>query len=101
MKARLLALDEIPEHGAHKIDFFGRSALVYLNQGEPRAVMDSCMHLGGPLELKGDELVCGWHGARFACGDGACRRGPAERGSRLMFLPTRVEDGALYYVYGE
>ena len=101
MKTRLLALDEIPAEGSRKIDFFGREALVYLHEGEPRAVMNSCMHLGGPLELKGDVFVCGWHGARFSCADGACSHGPAARGSKLMFLPTRVEQGALYYVYGE
>ena len=101
MKARLLGLDEIPEQGARKIDFFGRSALVYFFEGQPRAVMDACMHLGGPLELKGDTLVCGWHGAEFACGDGRCERGPAARHSKLMFLPTRIEEGSLYYVYGE
>ncbi|TIO57257.1 MAG: Rieske (2Fe-2S) protein, partial [Mesorhizobium sp.] len=27
--------------------------------------------------------------------------GPAPKGSRLMFLSTRVEDGALNYVWGE
>ena len=27
--------------------------------------------------------------------------GPASKGSRLMFLSTRVEGEALYYVWGE
>ncbi|HEX2668345.1 MAG TPA: Rieske 2Fe-2S domain-containing protein [Gammaproteobacteria bacterium] len=101
MKARLLAIDEIPPEGARKIEFFGRPALVYFHEGQPRAVMDACMHLGGPLELKDGEFVCGWHGARFSCADGACKHGPARPETRLMFLPTRVEQGALYYVYGE
>ena len=101
MKAPLIPLDQIPVEGARKIDFFGREALVYFFEGQPRAVMNACMHLGGPLELKDGQFVCGWHGARFACADGACLRGPAEPESKLMFLPTRVEEGSLVYVYGE
>lgn len=101
MKLSLLPLDQIPAAGARKIDFFGREVLVYFFEGRPRAVMSTCMHLGGPLELKDGEFVCGWHGARFACADGACLRGPAPAESKLMFLPTREEDGALVYVYGE
>jgi nitrite reductase/ring-hydroxylating ferredoxin subunit len=101
MKVPLSSLDAIPAAGARKIDFFGREALVYFFEGQPRAVMSSCMHLGGPLELKDGQFACGWHGARFACSDGACLRGPAAADSKLMFLPTRVEDSTLYYVYGE
>jgi nitrite reductase/ring-hydroxylating ferredoxin subunit len=101
MKVRLISIDEIPPVGTQKVDFFGRETLVYFHEGQARAVMNTCMHLGGPLELKGDRFVCGWHGAQFSCADGACQRGPAARDSKLMFLPTHIEDGALYYVYGE
>ena len=101
MKATLIPLDQIPATGARKVDFFGREALVYFFEGQPRSVMSTCMHLGGPLELKDGQFVCGWHGARFACADGACLRGLAASDSKLMFLPTRVEEGSLVYVYGE
>ena len=100
MKAKLAALSDIPADGTRKIDFFGREALVYLDRGAPRAVLNYCTHLGGPLEKKGDSFVCSWHGAEFSC-SGACAKGPAARGSNLMFVPTRVEGGDLYYVYGE
>jgi len=101
MKARLLALDEIPAKGARKIDFFGREALAYMHAGAPRVILNYCQHLGGPLERKGERFVCGWHGAEFSCASGRCEQGPAARDSKLMFVPTRIEDGALYYVYGE
>ena len=101
MKVPLLPLDQIPAAGARKLDFFGREVLAYFFEGQPRAVMSTCTHLGGPLELKDGQFVCGWHGARFACADGACLRGPAASDSKLMFLPTRVEAGQLIYVYGE
>ncbi|MER8871987.1 hypothetical protein NKI04_18970 [Mesorhizobium sp. M0814] len=44
---------------------------------------------------------CQWHGASFDMASGGRLEGPAPKGSRLMFLSTRVEDGALNYVWGE
>ena len=80
--------------------FFGREVHVYLDAGRPRAAVNTCLHLGGPLEFKEGRFVCPWHGAEFGI-DGACRKGPAAPGSRLMVLPIRVEDGVLHYVWGE
>lgn len=101
MKSRLCALSEVPEQGTRKVDFFGREALVFQHHGAPRVVLNYCLHLGGPMELKGDQFVCAWHGASFSCSTGSCMGGPAPKASRLMFLPTRVENGELFYVYGE
>ncbi len=101
MKVELCKIDEIPEEGAKAVDFFGREVLVFTWGGRPKAVLNICMHLGGPMTRQGDRLVCGWHGAAFGAGDGRCIEGPARPDSRLIVLPTRVEDGALRYVYGE
>jgi nitrite reductase/ring-hydroxylating ferredoxin subunit len=100
MKHALTTLAEIPSAGTRKIDFFGREALVYLEDGKPRALANVCPHLGGPLEQQGERFVCAWHGAEFDC-RGARLKGPARAESRLMFLPTRVEGDTLYYVWGE
>nr|WP_292627127.1 Rieske 2Fe-2S domain-containing protein [Mesorhizobium sp.] len=54
-----------------------------------------------PLDCKDGKLVCQWHGASFDMASGERIEGPASKGSRLMFLSTRVEDGALNYVWGE
>lgn len=99
MKVALTEVARIPEEGAVTVDFFGREAFVLNLEGRPRAVMNVCMHLGGPLELQGDRFVCGWHQAEYDLG-GHRVSGPANADSRLMFLPTRVEDGTLFYVYG-
>ncbi len=99
MKVPLTEVAGIPEEGALTVDFFGRPAFVLNVDGRPRAVMNVCLHLGGPLELRGDRFVCAWHGAEFDV-NGGQTRGPAKPGSRLMVLPTRVEEGTLYYVYG-
>lgn len=99
MKVALTEVANVPEEGALKVDFFGREAFVLNVEGRPRAVMNVCAHLGGPLERQGDRFVCGWHQAEFDL-HGRQLRGPAKPDSRLMFLPTRVENETLYYVYG-
>jgi len=101
MKAKLCALNEITDQGTSKVDFFGREVLVFKDKGQPKAVLNYCLHLGGPMELKGEHFVCAWHGAEFECHTGACVKGPSAKESRLMFLPTRIEEDQLMYVYGE
>lgn len=101
MKAALCKVADIPAQGSKQVDFFGREVLVFMDQGKPKAVLNYCLHLGGPLKLEGNQFVCQWHGAAFACADGKCVKGPARPESRLMIVPTRVEQGVLTYVYGE
>jgi nitrite reductase/ring-hydroxylating ferredoxin subunit len=80
MEQQIIRLDEVPETGAVRADFFGRDVLVTRVSGRPRAYLDVCPHFGGPLELQGDGFVCGWHQAEFGL-DGRCRRGPARADS--------------------
>ncbi len=101
MKQPLCPVAEIPDEGVKAVDFFGRPILVYKVEGKPRAIANVCLHLGGPLEQKGDKFVCPWHGAEYACADGRRIAGPVHKDARLMVLPTRIEDGVLTYVYGE
>ncbi len=102
MKHPLIKIDEIPDRGSKIVDFFGRTVHVYKRNGKPTAVANTCMHFGGPLDFQADEcqFVCQWHNAEFDA-DGRRTKGPAPSGSKLMFLSTREEDGALYYVWGE
>ena len=101
MKVELCKVAEIPADGEKLVPFFGRTVHVYRAGAAIQAAMSICTHLGGPLERRGARLVCQWHGAEFDCATGAARVGPAPLGSRLMMLPTAVEDGALLYVWGE
>ena len=101
MKQLLCNLADVPASGAKTVQFFGREALIYRRGGELKAALSICPHLGGPLELRDGKLVCPWHGAQFDADTGACRNGPAAPTSMAMFLPTRVEDDALHYVWGE
>lgn len=101
MKALLCKINEIPETDVKKVDFFGREALVMKVNGKPKAILNLCMHLGGPMRREGNKLVCEWHGAEFDCQQGRCLKEPASPDSRLIILPTCIEEGRLVYVYGE
>lgn len=100
MKQTLIPIAQVPATGAVPVDFFGRPALVYRAGGEVCATLAICPHVGGPLEWRDGELVCAWHGQRHDPATGRCLRGPAPAQQALK-LPTRVEDGALVYVWGE
>ncbi len=44
------------------------------------ALSSTCVHAGGPLaegEVKGDRIVCPWHGSQFRISNGQVVRGPA------------------------
>ncbi len=101
MKHELIKLAEIPEEGTVIVPFFGREVHVYRSGTGYRAAANTCLHFGGPLECKGNALVCPWHGARFDMATGERLEGPAPKASRLMFLSTVAENGGLHYVWGE
>lgn len=101
MKVPLIRVEDIPAEGTANVDFFGRDVLVLQVDGAPKAIMNVCLHLGGPLHREDDCLVCDWHTAAFDVRDGRRIKGPARADTRLLVLPTRVEDGVLTYVYGK
>lgn len=101
MKVTLCRINEIPSEGAKAVDFFGREALVFIEDGRPKAMLNICAHLGGPLRLEDTRLVCEWHGAEFDRRGGTCLKGPARPDSRLITLPTRVVGDVLAYEYGD
>jgi nitrite reductase/ring-hydroxylating ferredoxin subunit len=101
VKQALIKVADVPATGAAPIDFFGRPALAYRSDdGTVRATLAICPHLGGPLEWKGGELVCAWHGQRHDAVSGRCLGGPAPT-QQAMRIPTRIEGDTLHYVWGE
>lgn len=101
MKVPLCKQEQIPEEGTISVDFLGREVLVYKHNNKPKAIVNICTHLGGPMKKEGEKLVCQWHGAEFDCSLGKCIKGPARLDSRLIILPTHIEDGVLTYDYGD
>jgi nitrite reductase/ring-hydroxylating ferredoxin subunit len=59
----------------------GPTALVVVRRGDVvHALRETCSHAAGPLsagELRGDSIVCPWHGSTFDLRDGSVRHGPA------------------------
>jgi nitrite reductase/ring-hydroxylating ferredoxin subunit len=101
MQVELCKTNDIPMTGSKIVPFFGRELHVYRSGDRIRAVANVCLHFGGPLECKGENLICPWHGATFSMASGERVDGPAPKGSRLMFISTKVEDDKLYYVWGD
>ena len=101
MRYALCTVDQIPDQGSIIVPFFGRELHVFRSQGRIRAVANTCMHFGGPLECKDGHFVCPWHGARFDMETGAHVSGPAPKDSKLMFVSTMVEGNSLFYVWGD
>lgn len=101
MKYEICKVADVPESGSLIAPFFGREVHVFRVGEKIRAAANVCLHFGGPLECKAGKLVCAWHGASFDMATGDRIDGPAAKNSRLMFLSTRVDDGALNYVWGE
>lgn len=97
MKVALCRVEEIPEEEAKTVAFLDREVLAYKIEGEPRAILNICTHLGGPLKREVDRLVCQLHCSEFDSHTGQCLRGPAHPQSRLLTLPTFVENGMLIY----
>ncbi len=101
MRHEICKIADIPPTGSLITPFFCREVHVWRSGERIRAAANTCLHFGGPLDCKDGAFVCQWHGARFDMESGDRLEGPAPKGSRLMFLSTRVEDGVLNYVWGE
>lgn len=75
----------------------GTPVLLVRHGGAVRALANTCAHLGGPLnegELKGDSVVCPWHGSRFCLVDGHVEDGPATNNQPA--LDVKIENGRIF-----
>ena len=101
MKHFICDVADIPEAGSVVVPFFGRDVHVYRSGERIRAAANTCLHFGGPLDCMEGQLVCTWHQASYDMATGLRTGGPAPANARLMFLSTRIEEGGLYYVWGD
>ena len=62
MKHEICKLADIPAEGSIVVPFFGREAHVYRTGGRARAVANTCLHFGDPLDCKEGKFVCPWQG---------------------------------------
>ncbi len=90
----VMAVADVPEATPTKASL-GPTGLVVVRRGDlVYALKATCSHAGGPLadgELKGDSIVCPWHGSTFRLSDGAVRHGPAA--TREVAYRARINEG--------
>ena len=105
---RICALADLEETGAKEFEFGNPREFwgFVVRWGEGvHAYVNSCPHVGLPLNLSGNEffdidgklLLCQMHGALFRPEDGVCVAGPCES-ERLKSLPIEIRDGAVWLV---
>ena len=88
------ALTAVPEGEARGFEVEGREIILCREGGEIYALEGMCTHQGLPIdggEIRGGEVTCEWHGARFDVCSGRATGLPAVRG--LQTYETSVEGG--------
>ena len=105
----LCRVEEMPERAARGFRFGSgtdlRAVLLVRQDGALYGYINSCPHLGTPLDFlpdrfldrEGRHLLCSTHGARFRVSDGFCIEGPCE-GKSLEPIGLRVERGTILMV---
>lgn len=104
MTHRLCRVAELAEPDAKgfSINEDGRrlDLFVVRSKGRVYGYVDSCPHIGTPLEFLPDrfltrdrtQILCSTHGARFEIGNGFCVAGPC-KGRSLEPVAVMVNDG--------
>lgn len=102
MNGALCRLEEIDDPGAKGFSLGQEPREIFVvRQGmDVRAYINSCPHIGTPLEFRPDqfltrdrtEILCSTHGARFELTTGRCTAGPCQ-GKSLMPVTVTVREG--------
>lgn len=113
---RVATVDQLPDGGRLIVEMNGDSIGVFNIKGKYFALLNSCIHQGGPacegvvlpahraialdsgqvkhyLDYENPVIVCPWHGWEYDIQTGRCLADPS-RG--LRSYQVRVEDGVLF-----
>jgi len=90
---------DVKEGSTLEVDFAGRPAIIMRVNGHVHAYINCCTHVGGPMKLAGDKILCQWHGSAFDAATGQALSEPAPLDSKLIGLPIVIKDGKVYYSY--
>ncbi len=96
----LCPLDSIPDPGAREFRVDGARVFVVRQGGQVFGYVNSCPHVGAPLNLEDDKfldlfqtsILCANHFALFEIESGRCTRGPC-LGRSLQPFPIEVRGG--------
>jgi nitrite reductase/ring-hydroxylating ferredoxin subunit/hemoglobin-like flavoprotein len=89
-------LEQIAEGERQIVEVQGVSIGIFHHKGRWYALRNSCLHRGGPVcagPLKGDALVCPWHGYQYNVTNGELLLDPS---AHLETYPVEVRDGDLF-----
>ena len=92
--APVVAMAQLGEGEMASAEINGVAVLVCQVDGEYYAVSNDCSHARQKLSggrLRGHEVTCPLHGARFDVRDGACKAAPAVR--PIKTFPVTLEAG--------
>lgn len=100
MRERFLAAartEDVAPGRMKRVDLHGRRIMIANIEGRYCAADDTCTHEEASLSrgvLRGREVRCPLHGARFDVCSGEALEEPAER--PLTTYPVRVQDGCVF-----
>lgn len=95
----LCALRDLDATGAKGINLGGTGIFVVRSGSDVFGYVNSCPHIGVPLDMEpdefisdfGEEIICSTHGARFRIEDGECVSGPCT-GDALEPVAVEIRD---------
>jgi 3-phenylpropionate/trans-cinnamate dioxygenase ferredoxin subunit len=93
--ARVAKVSEIPDPGKKLVEVDERLVVVIHTGGRFYAIDDVCTHDGGPLgegELRGFEITCPRHGAKFDVRDGRALTMPATKATASHEVKVEGDD---------
>jgi nitrite reductase/ring-hydroxylating ferredoxin subunit len=76
-------------------------AIAYNDAGSVKAYLNSCTHMGGPVELAPDGTTfrCRWHQAEFSAASGEALEGQAPKNTRLKPIELTEEAGTVFALW--
>ncbi len=93
---RVAAVSEIAPGASKAVTVNGNEIALFNLAGQFYAIDNACPHAGGPLaegEIKGENVVCGWHGWQFSIKTGTMTLNPR---ARVSTYPVKVEGNDIH-----
>jgi nitrite reductase/ring-hydroxylating ferredoxin subunit len=92
----IVSVQQLAELQAINFTYQGKRSILLYNDGEIRAFENACTHKKGPNTLRGNKLVCDWHGAEFNPLTGEALKRPAPTNSKLQMISLKIIEGQIF-----
>jgi nitrite reductase (NADH) small subunit/3-phenylpropionate/trans-cinnamate dioxygenase ferredoxin subunit len=94
---KIAKFSEIPEDEGFEVELGGKELAIFKHGEKVFCLENSCPHRGAGLaegKIVEGEVICPWHGWRFALSDGVCSSLPNSEPATCF--ETRVENGEVF-----